>query len=261
MVPGPRRNSYERTTYSSIHFWVLIWLTYLFVQNVPCMFHPNPAETWLRLPSAQTMQELDSLHDLLDFSHSPLPEPHPASRIDTRPPPGSHDLSDILNVANIPWPESHPDPRSTISIDNVHPLPEPGYLHNNNIFDLPRSPQLESHPIVTATDTHATRVQKKRPSDKNQLETPARKKKKPSSVETALAFEIINSERPIEEERQGGTVDNMHPLPVSGHLLNNNVLDFANPPQLESSPILTATNMHPMSVQKQRPKGQKNSKL
>ncbi|WAR63016.1 hypothetical protein PtB15_18B98 [Puccinia triticina] len=207
------------------------------------------------------MQELDSLHDLLVFSHSPLPESHPAGGIDTRPPPGSHDLSDILNVANIPWPESHPDPRSTITIDNVHPLPESGYLHNNNILDLANRPQLESRPIFTATETHPTRVQKKRPSGKNQIGNSARKKKKASSDETSdLAFEIINSEWSIENERQVGTIDNMHPLPVSGRLPNNNILDFTNTPLLEFSPILTSTNMHPTSVRKLRQKRQKKLK-
>ncbi|OAV87581.1 hypothetical protein PTTG_29375, partial [Puccinia triticina 1-1 BBBD Race 1] len=193
MAARPRLNSYKRTAPSRAPFWMLSWLTCLFLKNVQCAFYTDSARTWL--PRAQTTQETVSLHD---FVPSALSESRPTSDIRTLQPPELDYLNNIVDLVNAPWPESHPFPRD--NIDNTLPPPQSVYFQDT--FNFAKRPRPESHPIHLGTNTHPPPVQQERQIDLDELGTPVMKKMKTSSGVDDPPFEIVNSKRPGESDRQ-----------------------------------------------------------
>ncbi|OAV97525.1 hypothetical protein PTTG_25981 [Puccinia triticina 1-1 BBBD Race 1] len=103
MALQPSHNSYKRTTSCRDHFWVLIWLACVFLENVQCTFDRDSAHTW---PTwARTMQEADPLHnnadsgylhDVVKFADA-TSESQPILRgIDTYPPPVQQERQNSL---------------------------------------------------------------------------------------------------------------------------------------------------------------------
>ncbi|OAV87210.1 hypothetical protein PTTG_03055, partial [Puccinia triticina 1-1 BBBD Race 1] len=153
MGPGSRRESHKLATPSTFTFWVLIWLTSLFLKNVQCMLDPDPAQTWLA-----------AVDDLFHLGNSPWPESAPSPHgVDPRPPPGSdprHD--DPLVFDNSLWPGSH---QATDS----------GYLHDM-LPHFAYSPRPASHPILSSTNPRPPPVKRERQNDLDEAETAVRKR-------------------------------------------------------------------------------------
>ncbi|WAQ90382.1 hypothetical protein PtA15_12A371 [Puccinia triticina] len=179
MGPGSRRESHKLATPSTFTFWVLIWLTSLFLKNVQCMLDPDPAQTWLA-----------AVDDLFHLGNSPWPESAPSPHgVDPRPPPGSdprHD--DPLVFDNSLWPGSH---QATDS----------GYLHDM-LPHFAYSPRPASHPILSSTNPRPPPVKRERQNDLDEAETAVRKRMKTSSDPADLPYKIVNAGRPEESEKR-----------------------------------------------------------
>ncbi|WAQ90383.1 hypothetical protein PtA15_12A372 [Puccinia triticina] len=233
MAPGSKLDSCKRTSFSTFAFWVLIWLTCLFLEKVQCTFDPDPAQAWL-MPAK--MRELESAHDLFDLvDTSPWPESATSPRgIGPRPPPGSdphHDDHLVSDTSS--WTESAP----VIHGINMHPPTGSGYF--DDILHTANWPRPESHPIPHGIDPRPLPA-----SDSHHDEFYSFGK----IVDDGL-FVLENSLWPESAPILSDT--NTH-LPTKLDDLHNILPHFANSPTPESQPILSTTNTHPSPAQRKR---------